>query len=54
MLAHFLDVANDTSVGPHAATFADGARASRIVEAANESAASGQRVTTAMPARAGS
>ena len=51
MLAHFLDaVANDTPVGPHDATFADGARASRIVEAAQESAAAGQRVSAAAPA----
>jgi len=46
MLAHFLDaVANDGPVAPYAATFADGARAALIAEAAGEAAKSGQWVT---------
>jgi predicted dehydrogenase len=45
MLAHFLDaVANDGPVAPHAATFADGARAALIAESAWESASSGRWV----------
>lgn len=45
MLAHFLDaVANDGPVAPFAATFADGARAALIAEAAGEAARGGQWV----------
>ena len=48
MLAHFVDaVVNDTSVAPHAATFADGAAAARIAEALTRSAESGRRTSIA-------
>jgi len=45
MLAHFLEaVATDSPVGPYAATFHDGARASQVVAAAMRSADEGVRV----------
>jgi predicted dehydrogenase len=44
MLAHFLRaVADDSRVGPAAATFADGAQAARVADAMTKSAATGQR-----------
>jgi predicted dehydrogenase len=44
MLAHFLRaVADDSPVGPAAATFADGAQAARVADAITKSAATGQR-----------
>ena len=47
MLAHFVEaVATGGTVGPHAATFADGARASQVVAAAHESARTGERTST--------
>jgi len=45
MLAHFIDrlVAGADTVGPEAATFADGAAASRVAEAIKRAAATGER-----------
>jgi predicted dehydrogenase len=46
MLAHFLRaVAQDSEVGPEAATFADGVQAARIAEAARASAQAGEFVS---------
>lgn len=54
MLAHFLDaVANDKPVAPHAATFADGARAALVAEAAKEAAELGQWIDVRAAAPAG-
>lgn len=53
MLAHFIDaVAAGRPVGPYAATFHDGARASQVVAAAATSAAEGRRVLVDPPAAA--
>lgn len=49
MLAHFVDrvVSGADTVGPEAATFADGAEAARIAEAIRRAASSGDRVVVA-------